>query len=58
MLIVGLSGFNLHRKRKTENKKLILGLALFILGLLGILTMLTIKIPLDSIPKEVLEKIS
>ena len=40
------------------NKKLKLGLTLFIIGLLGILTMLTITIPLDSFPKEVLEKIS
>ena len=40
------------------NKKLKLGLALFIIGLLGVLTMLTITIPLDSLPKEVLEKIS
>ena len=40
------------------NKKLKLGLALFIIGLLGVLTILTITIPLDSLPKEVLEKIS
>ncbi len=37
--------------------KLILGLTLFIIGLLGILTMLTISIPLDSLPKEVFDKI-
>ena len=40
------------------NKKLKLGLALFIIGLLGVLTILTIIIPLDSLPKEVLGKIS
>ena len=40
------------------NKKLKLGLTLFVIGLLGVLTMLTITIPLDSLPKEVLEKIS
>ena len=40
------------------NKKLKLGLTLFILGLLGVLTMLTVTVPLDSFPKEVLEKIS
>lgn len=40
------------------NKKLKLGLTLFILGLLGVLTMLTVTIPLDSFPKEVLEEIS
>jgi membrane protease YdiL (CAAX protease family) len=40
------------------NKKIKLGLTLFIIGLLGILTILTITIPLDSFPKEVLEKIS
>lgn len=38
------------------NQKLRLGLSLFLLGLLGILTMLTLPIPLDSLPKEVLEK--
>ena len=40
------------------NVKLKLGIALFILGLLGVLTMLTVTIPLDSLPKEVLDKIS
>lgn len=40
------------------SKKIKLGLSLFFLGLLGVLTMLTITIPLDSLPKEVLEKIS
>jgi membrane protease YdiL (CAAX protease family) len=40
------------------NVKLKLGIALFILGLFGVLTMLTVTIPLDSLPKEVLEKIS
>ena len=40
------------------NKRLKLGLALFLVGLLGILTMLTVTIPLDTFPKEVLEKIS
>ena len=40
------------------NVKLKLGVALFILGLFGVFTMLTITIPLDSLPKEVLEKIS
>jgi membrane protease YdiL (CAAX protease family) len=40
------------------SKKFKLGLSLFFLGLLGVLTMLTITIPLDSLPKEVLEKLS
>ena len=40
------------------NVKLKLGVALFILGLFGVFTMLTITILLDSLPKEVLEKIS
>ena len=40
------------------SKKFKLGLSLFFLGLLGVLTMLTITIPLDSLPTEVLEKIS
>jgi len=40
------------------SKKIKLGLSLFLLGLLGVLTMLTITIPLDSLPKEVLEKLS
>ena len=35
-----------------------LGMALFILGLFGVLTMLTVTMPLNSLPKEVLEKIS
>lgn len=38
--------------------KLKLGIALFILGLFGVLTMLTVTMPLNSLPKEVLEKIS
>ena len=38
------------------NKKLKLGLALFALGLLGVLTMLTVTISLDSLPKEVAQK--
>jgi membrane protease YdiL (CAAX protease family) len=46
--------FNNHKMKK----KIKLGLTLFILGLLGILTMLTVTIPLDNFPKEVLEKIS
>ncbi len=50
---------NIKQKIKNRmNKKLKLGLTLFFIGLLGILTMLTITIPLDSFPKEVLEKIS
>ncbi len=40
------------------NKKLKLGLTLFVLGLLGVFTMLTVTIPLDNLPKEVVEKIS
>jgi hypothetical protein len=40
------------------NNKLKLGLILFFLGLLGIVTMLTVTIPIESFPKEVLEKIS
>ncbi len=40
------------------NVKLKLGITLFILGLLGVLTMLTVTIPLESLPKEVLAKIS
>ncbi len=40
------------------NKKLKLGLTLFIIGLLGVFTMLTVTIPLDGLPKEVLDKIS
>lgn len=40
------------------SNKLKLGLSLFFLGLLGILTMLTVTIPLDSFPNEVLDKIS
>jgi membrane protease YdiL (CAAX protease family) len=39
------------------NKKLKLGLALFVIGLAGILSMLTVTIPFDSFPKEILEKI-
>lgn len=38
-------------------QKLTLGLTLFGLGILGILTLLTTTLPLDSLPKEVLEKI-
>ena len=40
------------------NKKLKLGLTLFVMGLLGVFTMLTVTIPLDNLPKEVVEKIS
>ncbi len=40
------------------NHKLKLGLALFLLGLLGVLTMLTVTIPLDSLPKQLTEKLS
>lgn len=40
------------------NNKLKIGLTLFMLGLFGILTMLTVTIPLDSLPKEVLNKMS
>jgi hypothetical protein len=39
-------------------RKFKLGLALYILGLVGVFSMLTIKIPLESLPKEVLEKFS
>jgi hypothetical protein len=38
--------------------KIKLGLTLFALGMLGVLSMLTVTIPLDTLPKEVLEKIS
>lgn len=40
------------------SNKLKLGLTLFFLGLLGILTMLTVTIPFDTFPQEVLDKIS
>ena len=40
------------------NVKLKLGIALLILGLFGVLTMLTVTIPLDSLPKEVLDELS
>lgn len=40
------------------NKKFKLGLTLFIIGLLGVFSMLTVTIPLESLPKEVLDKIS
>lgn len=40
------------------SEKFKLGLTLFFLGFLGILTMLSITIPLENLPKEVLEKIS
>lgn len=40
------------------NKKFKLGLTLFIIGLLGVFSMLTVSIPLESLPKEVLDKIS
>jgi membrane protease YdiL (CAAX protease family) len=40
------------------NKRLKLGLTLFFIGLLGVLTLLSVTIPLGSLPKEVLEKIS
>jgi hypothetical protein len=39
------------------NNKIKLGLVLFIIGLLGIISMLTVAIPLESLPKEVLDKI-
>jgi hypothetical protein len=39
------------------SKKLKLALTLFIIGLAGIFSMLTVTIPFDSFPKEVLEKI-
>lgn len=38
--------------------KLKLGLALFLLGFAGVLSMLTVIIPMDNLPKEVLDKIS
>ena len=38
--------------------KVKLGLFLFAIGLLGILTMLTVTIPLDNLPKEMLDKFS
>ena len=40
------------------NNKIKLGLVLFIIGLLGIISMLTVAIPIESLPKEVLDKIS
>ena len=39
------------------NNKLKLGLFLFFLGFLGVLSMLTVSIPMDSFPKDVLEQI-
>ncbi len=38
--------------------KLKLGLALFLIGMLGIITLLTVTVPLDSIPNEVLDYLS
>jgi len=40
------------------SKKLKLGTTLFILGFIGVLTLLTITIPLDTLPQEILEQIS
>lgn len=40
------------------NKKFKLGLTLFIIGFIGVFSMLTVTIPLESLPKEVLDKIS
>lgn len=40
------------------NQKLKLGLLLYLLGLIGVLSMLTVTIPMDSFPKEVLDRIS
>lgn len=40
------------------NTKFKLGLTLFIIGLLGVFSMLTVTIPLESLPKEVLDRIS
>lgn len=34
------------------NKKIKLGLTLFIIGLLGVFSMLTVTIPLESLPKK------
>ncbi|MCX6180657.1 MAG: CPBP family glutamic-type intramembrane protease [Bacteroidetes bacterium] len=39
------------------NNKFKIGLTLFALGLLGVISMLTVEIPLDSLPKEVLDEI-
>lgn len=38
--------------------KIKLGITLFLLGLLGVLTLLTISFPLDSLPKELIDKLS
>lgn len=40
------------------NKKIKLGLVLFLIGLLGVISILTVDIPLENFPKEVLDKIS
>lgn len=40
------------------NPKLKLGLSLFFIGFLGVLTMLTVTIPMDKFPPMVLEKVS
>lgn len=40
------------------SNKFKLGLILFILGFLGVLTLLTVKIPMDSLPPELIEKFS
>ena len=39
-------------------KRLLLGLLLFIMGLLGVLSLLLVDLPMGSIPKEVLDKFS
>lgn len=40
------------------SSKLKLGLSLYLLGFIGVLSMLTVTIPMDSLPKEVVDKIS
>lgn len=39
-------------------KRLLLGLLLFILGLLGVLSLLLVDLPMDALPKQVLDRIS
>ncbi|HVG41899.1 MAG TPA: CPBP family intramembrane glutamic endopeptidase [Chitinophagaceae bacterium] len=41
-----------------KNKKFILGSTIFIMGFIGILTLLTIQIPMDKMPKKMLDKFS
>lgn len=40
------------------NSKFKMGITLFLIGFMGVLTLLSVSIPLENIPKEVLDKIS